>query len=284
MSDRRHDELAPLAAAYALGALDAEEREMFEPHLASCAICQTTVAEFAAVSGGLGLAAAPEAPADSLKARTLARAIGSSEQSATRTTSLPAPATARPSSSWLPLAAAIAIAAGAGIYAWALHRELDEAWQVQRDAMDRAETLRADVAETRRELARSRLAMDVLTSPDVVSISLAGTDIATSATGEAFLSPARGLVFSADNLPALPAGRAYQLWLVLPGRVPLSAGLVGDGQAARVFAVSGPLTDVTIPEATTVTFAVTDEPAAGSPGPTTPIVLAGTTQTRTRSS
>ena len=40
-----HDELVQLDAAYVLGALDTEEREVFEQHLASCTACAQAVRE-----------------------------------------------------------------------------------------------------------------------------------------------------------------------------------------------------------------------------------------------
>ena len=44
-----HDELAHLDAAYVLGALEPEERELFEQHLASCGQCAQAVREVASL-------------------------------------------------------------------------------------------------------------------------------------------------------------------------------------------------------------------------------------------
>jgi anti-sigma-K factor RskA len=46
-----HDLYADWAAAYTLGALDADDRHIFEMHLGSCSICRTEVADFAALPG-----------------------------------------------------------------------------------------------------------------------------------------------------------------------------------------------------------------------------------------
>lgn len=46
-----HDLYADWAAAYTLGALDADDRHIFEMHLGSCAICRTEIADFAALPG-----------------------------------------------------------------------------------------------------------------------------------------------------------------------------------------------------------------------------------------
>lgn len=73
------------------------------------------------------------------------------------------------------------------------------------------------------------------------------------------------LLFYAFHLPQLPAGRTYQLWLIR-GQSPaiVSGGVFQadkDGRAVVEFANPALLKDVR-------QFAVTDEPAGGSPGPT----------------
>lgn len=68
-----------------------------------------------------------------------------------------------------------------------------------------------------------------------------------------------------DDLPVLPEGQEYQLWK-LAGDVPVSLGMIGDG-ATEATAFGLP--------ADTTTFAVSTEPAAGSPAPTGPIVATG---------
>lgn len=66
---------------------------------------------------------------------------------------------------------------------------------------------------------------------------------------------------SFDDMPALPADRSYQLWLLTPDRAPKSVAVM-DGPAS-----------VVTPVDPADKLAVTVEPAGGSPGPTTlPIV------------
>jgi len=129
------------------------------------------------------------------------------------------------------------------------------------------------------DTARLARALDVIGEIDVLRVDLTGTAGAPNARGRAFFSPTRGLFMSAYQLPALRAGRSYQLWLVLPNQAPISAGLLQVDANG-----SGSLTDraagaPAIPRSTVVTFAITDEPATGSAGPTTPILLAGSRKT-----
>lgn len=69
-----HDELEALAAGYALSALDLQERQVFEAHLAACGACALQVAEMSAAAAGLSLAVEERDPPPQLKQRILALA------------------------------------------------------------------------------------------------------------------------------------------------------------------------------------------------------------------
>ena len=91
------------------------------------------------------------------------------------------------------------------------------------------------------------------------------------ASARAFWSRSRGMVFTGTNLPPLPPGRTYQLWVVT-AQAPISAGLLtpdAQGGVSGTFA-----TPVDIP--TPVAMAVTIEPAGGVPAPTGDKYLVGT--------
>jgi len=275
MTDVRHDEFAELAAAYALGALDAPERQRFEAHLVACDDCQKDVAVYVSVTAGIGASAEPAAPPAALKARAIANATARArafERLPSRVeTPLPRP-TLFP---WLALAASLALCVAAGAYAWMLHAELESARRVLTETSARAETQRAQLNAARGDSARSARLLDVLTASDVVRVSLVGTKGASAATGQAYWSPSRGLWFTAGGLPVLSPGRIYQLWLVLPRQAPVSAGLLAvNAQGTGTLLAPSPAAAGSS-RAGGVTVAITDEPTAGSPGPTTPILLAG---------
>src|SRR5215470_5779826 len=69
---RRRD-LHALAGAYALNALDGDERDRFERHLRGCRACKSEVRGFAATATALAMATAAEPP-PGLKQRVLAAA------------------------------------------------------------------------------------------------------------------------------------------------------------------------------------------------------------------
>jgi anti-sigma-K factor RskA len=79
-------------------------------------------------------------------------------------------------------------------------------------------------------------------------------------------------LLAAANLPPLPADRTYQLWLIPGGADPVSAGLFSVSENG-----TGTLI-VSLPEAFTAgdTLAITEEPAQGSPQPTSNPIIVGT--------
>lgn len=77
-------DLHHLAAAYALDALDAEERAAFEAHYPSCEICSTEVADFRETAAVLAADVATPPPAD-LKASVMAEVARTRQLSPRRT-------------------------------------------------------------------------------------------------------------------------------------------------------------------------------------------------------
>src|SRR5215475_4738702 len=69
-----NEELHDLTPAYALDALDADERRAYEEHLAGCERCRADLAELGETVGALGLAAEGPAPPEALRDRILVAA------------------------------------------------------------------------------------------------------------------------------------------------------------------------------------------------------------------
>jgi anti-sigma-K factor RskA len=104
----------------------------------------------------------------------------------------------------------------------------------------------------------------------VARVDLAGQTIAPKASARAFWSRSRGMVFTASNLPPLPAGRIYQLWVVT-AQAPISAGLLTPDATGNVSDIFNTPQDLPQP----VAMAVTIEPAGGVPAPTGAMYLVG---------
>jgi hypothetical protein len=170
----------------------------------------------------------------------------------------------------LATAASLAIAAGLTLYTWQLRGRISVLEHELRDTRARADAADQRMANAVRTAAGALNTVAVLTAPDVARVDLAGQAVAPQASARAFWSRSRGMVFTASNLPPLPAGKTYQLWVVT-GKGPLSAGLLtpdAQGSANETFS-----TPPDIPQP--VAMAVTIEPAGGSPGPSGDRYLVG---------
>jgi anti-sigma-K factor RskA len=76
-----------------------------------------------------------------------------------------------------------------------------------------------------------------------------------------------GVLLIASNLPALPLGKAYEMWVIPKGGVPRPAGLFQSGpQGTAMHILTGTVDS-------NVTLAVTVEPAAGSQAPTSNVLF-----------
>jgi anti-sigma-K factor RskA len=174
---------------------------------------------------------------------------------------------------WLSAAALLLVAVGAGSYAWTLRGEIAALQGDLRDALtrlDRSER-QATVATRNVAVAEGRLA--VLLASDMTQVNLEGQPVAPGASGRAFMSRSRGLVFTASALPPAPAGRIYQLWVVT-SQAPVSAGLL-EVDASGTVAQQFPAPELS--GAAPAAVAVTLEPAGGVPAPTGDKYLVGLT-------
>lgn len=268
-----HDRYGELAGPYALDILSADERRVFQTHLAMCPECRAEVRDAAIVAEALGHAVAPEEPPAALRGRVLASTFAPSSAGAGAGRVLPigsAPRAAEPMrrlEPWLLAAASIAIVA-LGLYALALQSKLRETDAALRSAQARlaaADTQVASLERARDETSRIAL---VASAPDAVRIDLAGQAPAPGARGRAFWSPTRGVALAADALPSLPQGRVYQLWLVTAD-AKVGAGLLRPDAGGRLLGASQ--TTGVRP----VAIALTIEPEGGVSSPTGAIYLLG---------
>ncbi len=141
----------------------------------------------------------------------------------------------------------------------------------------RGRQLERDVAEYRILLAaqRQRLERNVqyaafLAEPNLKLVRLRTTVGATE--GHALIAGGSQVVFYASRLPALPAGRAYQLWLIRGSSPAIVSAGVFQPDARNRATVQFNSTALT---AGVTAVAVTDEPEGGSPLPTGHKLLVG---------
>jgi Anti-sigma-K factor rskA len=260
------DDLHTLTGVYALDALDGPaERDRFARHLNRCQSCSSEVRGLREVATAMAVAAAMEPPPE-LRAQVLAAAA--------RTRQLPPEVRthARPkrSSTWVPwvpwLSGAIATA---GIVIAVLFGFAQSHTQQElNSARAQNQSLAAVEARTVQELDRARnqnqLLAAIMAAPHVRVLSQRSTKGGVAVV--LLASVRHQLIVTTSGLPALPAGKVYQLWLIGPTKI-VSAGLLPaakSGQTAPVVAsglVHGDKLGLTV------------EPAPGTAQPTmTPII------------
>lgn len=241
MTDHQWTELA---APYALGALDAEERARFEAHLATCAECRGEVHSYREVGALLAESAPAATPPATLRDRVLREARRVRPIGTRRAARAP----------WLAAAACLVLALGIGY-----------AYLRERAALEGA---MASLAASRDTIATRDSLVATLLSPDAGTAALAATGQAPSA--RVTWSPSRHrVVMAVFHLLPAPAGRTYQLWAIAKGK-PVSIGIFNTRPDGRVVAEMRLPVDLTF-ELT----AVTEEPAGGSPQPTMQPFLVG---------
>jgi hypothetical protein len=127
--------------------------------------------------------------------------------------------------------------------------------------------------DVQRQLALQREAVTLLTAPEARPVPLRSDKADSRARGFLLLQPDDlHAVLIVQNLPPLPQDRAYQIWLGW------GDGQRDNGGVFRVDEQGFGLVSITAPRplATYQRVGITEEPAGGSPGPTSPRVIGGT--------
>jgi anti-sigma-K factor RskA len=275
-----HDHWTELAATYALGALEEPERSTFEAHVEECAQCRADLSSYADAVHGIALTAPRMTPPSALRERIVASARAERSATAAPQAARPAaaagrdapPVAARPRMGVPPWAAAAAVVAAliaGGL--WLSERrsrtELENALAGATSELDAARATAADVAASVQELDAF---ITALMAPDLRTTTLTSDGAPPSARFH--WSPGQGqVVLAAFDLPPAPAGRTYQLWGIAGDGRAFSLGTFdtqANGQIRALFSVP--------PNELIEVGAVTEEPAGGSPQPTTTPFLAGT--------
>jgi len=236
-----------LTGAYALDAIDTDERAGFEQHLDGCSTCSQEVIELQATTARLGAAAQVRPPA-ALAERVMAEVARTrqlppplSERGSFRSATSHRSGRSRPSGLLAAAAALLVVALSLGGLAIRDRHQL--------------------VDQRRQTAALSAL----LAAPDARTVRTQGKG---GGSATVVVSPSQDrAAFVAGGLPAPAGSHVYQLWS-LHGSQAVSLGLLHrqpDGSAEPVI-LDGVRTDGA--------FGVTVEPAGGSPAPTTaPVML-----------
>jgi anti-sigma-K factor RskA len=198
--------LHELSAAYALDALDGDDRLAFESHLATCERCRDDVVSFRESAAALAFDVQPLPVPETLERRilTAARAERPDVVPLRQRWALPAAGIA---------AAAAAVAIGAGI--WAIHLS---------NSLDRERSAHAADARV----------IAVLSQPGARQIRTKGGN------GMLVVAPTGTGVLVANSLPAAGHGKTYEAWVIRENRA-RPAGLFRGGAGSKVIELTRPV-------------------------------------------
>ena len=261
---RNCEQLAALYEEYALGVLEGEEREELEAHLArSGDKCVSGVAQARWVVSQLGHAAPDSHPPAALRGKIMdaVKPAADSTDSVVpiERVKLSAPRVA------FPVWAYVAAAALSLVTAYTVRQMNNQSAQLA-DLRKDMKLAMAQNQALQNQLDMNRMVAMVMMSPDSIPLKLMPKD-KNMPMVHAYLHPHMGVAITADQMPPMPSARTLQLWLVPKTGKPISVAIFHPDTAGEIALVA----PVNMPKTEIAALAVTDEPASGSPQPTTPI-------------
>ena len=217
-----HDELEGIAALDALGAATDDEQTAFFQHAGDCEYCLAAADEYAETAAMLAMQLTPVPPPPALRARSLS-AVARTEDTTIDTIDTTATTSRRMRVRpwWLATAATLFLA----LWGW---REIGI-----RVLRERTVSQNHEIAQLTQENATLKAQSDkaaadlaAMTSSGTRVFALTGQHVAPSASARVFLVPNqhRAIIFF-TNLPANPADRSYQLWIITDKPKPESGGI-----------------------------------------------------------
>jgi len=259
------EQLAALYEEYALGVLEGEERAELEAHLARAGDpCIVGVAQARWVVAQFAHAAPDAQPPAALRSKIIDAVKPSADTSRTAVP-IEKPRLSRqraifPVWAWV-AAAALALITGYTIRQ--MNNQNDQLAQLRKEM--KLATMQNQALQN--QLDMDRMVAMVMMSPDSTPLKLMPKD-KNMPMVHAYLHPHMGVAITADQMPSMPSARTLQLWFVPKTGKPVSAAIFHPDASGQIAFVA----PVTIPRDEIAALAVTDEPAGGSPQPTTPIV------------
>lgn len=250
-----HEQFADNLALYALGALKGDERTTLEQHLEGCSDCRRELEQLRGDSALLAFSVSGPAPPQRSRQR-LMTAIG-------REAKLPAVIPSKKRFAWWGVVGWAAAAAMLVIAALLLHSN--------DNLMQQIASLKNQTSQQQAMLEQAKEVVETFTAGDASHVTLVAANAPPQPQGKAiYLRRRSSLIFLANNMPALPPQKAYELWLIPTSGAPIPAGVFKPDAHGSATVVNPPLPSQVVAKA----FAITVEPEAGSLAPTsTPIML-----------
>ncbi len=235
-----HEELRDNYELYALGIAGDPERDEIREHLhRGCEVCMLEMKRARRLTAFLGVSASPAAPSPKLRRRILA-SIGFEPRRF----------------GWSPfLGLATALSLFAAFYFGTRERQFANLTVALRDQM-RRQTI---------ELTRLNEAFAILGGPSTIEVGFG-----QGPKGKVYIDRSRGVLLIANNLPAAPAGKIYEMWVIPKGGKAVPAGLFqSDANGAAMHIQPGPVD----PNLAIVAVTLENESGALQPS-STPLIAA----------
>ncbi len=260
-----------LLALYALGALDGDDLIVAEACVAEGN--PSDLADLRAyenVTGLLGWAATPVQPPVRLRPKVVAE-IGDRSPAPIPFRPRTEPVASTPPSRFGAFAAFVSLAAAATIAAIFLGLALYRSSSELEATVRQLAAARAAEAQQRQDLERANRLLGVTQDPALKVTRLTATGAAPEPSIDVHWHPEQKTgVLVARNLPKVEPNRTYELWLI-DGSAPIPAGTFNTDANGTAIVEIQRLTAAGEPKK----FAITVEPAGGSPAPTGEIRLVG---------
>ena len=273
-----HERYDELISIYSLGALDENELKEIEEHLkGGCGVCEEMLKENEKVLS-LNPYSIPSATPFPRVKEKLFKKIWATKQIEEKTFAPTFWERLQPL--WLRLGGAVALALLIILFAFnlslkdklkeqeivisSLQEQVTNQSEIMNSLRTQLATKEVNLNNLKEQIARQSTMMEFLQNPDVVTINLAGLKQDSQAYGRVLWDKKYNkALFYGLNLPLIPSGKIYQLW-VIADNTPISMGIFDvDERGNNIIQVAN------IPDPSKVQkFAVTLEPAGGVPQPT----------------
>lgn len=241
--------IAPQLSAYVLGERDGATLQVIEEHVRGCTTCRQALAADRAVAALLPLSVPDAQPLPDLRARVIDAVDAAAQGRERPRRSSGWRGWMQPRLLWRGLALALLVA----LLGWnaVLQRDLNR------------------LQSTHEQQQAALVAL--LRDPDLERRVLPAGDVAPGASGTLVMArDQQTAALTVEGMPALPADRVYQLWLVENDRRISGGTFTVDADGRAVLLLDPPL-----PISAYERAGVTVEPRGGSPGPTSPRVIGG---------
>jgi anti-sigma-K factor RskA len=235
-----------LLAAFALDALEFEEKFLVEAHQENCARCRRALTDYQVVSDGLMTALPPVQPPARIRAQLLTKTAPD----------LPKPSWTERWRAWLPqvmVTSALAVIFVLVIFNVNLFRRTNQILEMQEEMAQQNQAYQTTFA--------------LLTYPDsqvvVIDDGVVYGTLVYDPDGQI-------AVLNVWGLETLPDGQDYQVWLIEADQTRINGGVFQSSEQSEYvsFIIESPTSFESF-----VGLGVTVEPTGGSPGPTGPRIF-----------